>query len=232
MHKERVGSRGAVAKSRIEVVDAVLAKGHCAGSYSETLLNQRKSDLLDSTARERSVRVMSALLFRGIPYGSEFKDNRHGQIGRVEVKKRAPRFVAASPPRSYIPGQERPASSSSSRGESGRGIFLLLLETHASRKMLWPLTGPFINKALPYRIFHLFTTVTNEPVRSLVSSDSFLYPCPVALTLYSARFSKFYFYVNSSFSLDRWYNNRNSFAGRNLPDKKFMAESTRWIFGW
>lgn len=85
---------------------------------------------------------MSALLFRGIPYGSEFKDNRRGRIRREEVERGLFVSFLEATLELYPRGKK-----GSSRGESGRGIFLLLLETHASREIPWPL-GPFINKAL------------------------------------------------------------------------------------
>lgn len=59
----------------------------CPPLFPETLLNQRKSTVVGKGGLRLLVRVMSALLFRGVPYGLEFKDKRSEAESRPDPRK-------------------------------------------------------------------------------------------------------------------------------------------------
>lgn len=139
---------------------------------------------------------MSALLFRGIPYGSEFKDKRsqaepsRGRIrGSGEEKTPLPSPSRCSEATSKL---TQPRARMVAVVESGRGISPPMLpggeggeeRARESRNPCALAEPPFINKALPlYDIFRLFTTVTSETVGIVSLSFSILSPSLVNFSL-------------------------------------------------
>lgn len=121
---------------------------------------------------------MSALLFRGIPYGSEFKDKRsQAEPSRGRIRGSGEEKTPPSPSRCSEATSKltQPRARMVAVVESGRGISPPMLprgkgmrgeeRARESRNPCALAEPPFINKALPlYDIFRLFTTVTSETV--------------------------------------------------------------------
>lgn len=143
------------------------------------------------------VRVMSALLFRGIPYGSEFKDKRsQAEPSRGRIRGSGEEKTPPSPSRCSEATSKltQPRARMVAVVESGRGISPPMLprgkgmrgeeRARESRNPCALAEPPFINKALPlYDIFRLFTTVTSETVGIVSLSFSILSPSLVNFSL-------------------------------------------------
>lgn len=140
---------------------------------------------------------MSALLFRGIPYGSEFKDKRsQAEPSRGRIRGSGEEKTPPSPSRCSEATSKltQPRARMVAVVESGRGISPPMLprgegmrgeeRARESRNPCALAEPPFINKALPlYDIFRLFTTVTSETVGIVSLSLSILSPSLINFSL-------------------------------------------------